>query len=71
MEDKMTGKRIDIDKYPLTKELLDGRLTNNKCAQDILDNIEGLLRAGIKASNGDLRYIKLALIEQEKDNNLR
>ncbi len=67
MEDKMKGKRIDIDKYPLTKALLEDRLTNNKCAQDILDNIEGLLSAGIPASNSDLRYIKLALLEQEKD----
>lgn len=70
MEDKMKGKRIDIDKYPLTKILLEDRLTNNKCAQDILDNIEGLLRVGMTASISDLRYIKLALIEQEKDKNL-
>lgn len=66
----MEDKRIDIDKYPLTKALLDSRLTNNKGAQDILDNIEGLLRVGIPASISDLRYIKLALIEQEKDKNL-
>lgn len=71
MEDKMKGKRIDIDKYPLTKELLGSRLTNNEGAQDILDNIEGLLRVGIPASISDLRYIKLALIEQEKDENLK
>lgn len=66
----MEDKRIDIDKYPLTKELLGDRLTNNKCAQDILDNTEGLLSAGMAASISDLRYIKLALLEQEKDKNL-
>lgn len=65
----MKDVKLEIEKYPLVKELIKGKLVHSKCAADLLDNTEGLIRAGMPVSESDLRYIKLALIEQEEYNN--
>ena len=52
------------DTHPLVfAKLKEQRLTNNKSANDLLDNLEGLLKVGMPASTTHLEYIKLALLE--------
>lgn len=52
------------DTHPLVfAKLKEKRLTNNKSANDLLDNLEGLLKVGMPVSDAHLEYIKLALLE--------
>ena len=43
------------------------RLTDRRTAEQVRENIEGLIAAGIEPSVGDLRYVKLAEYENKEE----
>lgn len=43
------------------------RLTDRRTAEQVRENIEGLIAAGIEPSVGDVRYVKLAEYEDKEE----
>lgn len=52
--------------YPMIDKAISEPLTDNRTANALKDNTEGLLKAGIEPDISHLRYIKLNRFEQEE-----
>ncbi len=52
--------------FPMIDKVISEPLTDNRTANALRDNTEGLLAAGREPDMSDLRYIKLNKYEQEE-----
>ena len=53
--------------FPMLDKVISKPLTDNRTANALRDNTEGLLTAGREPDMSDLRYIKLNEFEQEEE----